>query len=364
MPELEIALETPDAAPYRVWIEPAALAGLGDAVRAVAPAARCALFADPEVFALHGEAALASLRAAGYDPVQQSLPAGEANKTLETVRVLWQTLLEHRLDRSSPVIALGGGVTGDMVGFAAATYLRGVPVVQVPTTLLAMVDSSVGGKTGFNTPEGKNLIGAFHQPALVVCDPELLATLPDRELACGLAECLKHAVIRDPELFARTRAALPALRARDLRALTELVHANIGIKASVVREDPFERGVRAHLNFGHTFAHAIEAVVGYGEILHGEAVGLGMIAATATATARGGCDAALVDDIRAAVGEAGLPTETALPSDSELDAAMRMDKKVSQDRVRFVLPTRLGAVEIRDDVAPDQVASGWARIRA
>jgi 3-dehydroquinate synthase len=340
MPELEIALQTPESAPYRVWIEPAALAGLGEAVRAVAPAARCALFADPEVFALHGEAALGSLRAAGYDPVQQTLPPGEANKTLETVRGLWQALLEHRLDRSSPVIALGGGVTGDMVGFAAATYLRGVPVVQVPTTLLAMVDSSVGGKTGFNTPEGKNLIGAFHQPALVVCDPELLATLPDRELGCGLAECLKHAVIRDPELFARTRAALPKLRARD------------------------PRGVRAHLNFGHTFAHAIEAVVGYGEILHGEAVGLGMIAATATATARGSCDAALVDDIRAAVGEAGLPTETALPSDAELDAAMRMDKKVTRDRVRFVLPTRLGSVEIRDDVAPDQVASGWARIRA
>jgi 3-dehydroquinate synthase len=275
---------------YDVVIEPGALTRLGEVVRALAPAARAALFVDPAVRATHAPLARASLERAGYAVVEHALPGGEARKDLDAVRALYDVLLEHRLERRSPVIARGGGVTGDTVGFAAATYLRGVPFVQCPTTLLAMVDSSVGGKVGVNVPQGKNLIGAFHQPVAVIADTLALRTLPARELRCGLAECIKHAVIRDASLFAWTRANMSALLALDADALTELVARNVAIKAAVVTEDEKETGVRAHLNFGHTFGHAIEASVGYGAILHGEAVGLGMLAATTLAASAGLCD--------------------------------------------------------------------------
>jgi len=238
-----------------------------------------------------------------------------------------------------------------------------VPFVQCPTTLLAMVDSSVGGKVGVNVPQGKNLIGAFHQPAVVVADILALRTLPARELACGLAECIKHAVIRDPSLFAWTRANLRALLALDADALTELVARNVAIKAAVVSEDERETGVRAHLNFGHTFAHAIEAVVGYGEILHGEAVALGMLAATTLAISAGLCAPELRGELEAVVAAAGLPVRARLPDDARLLEAMALDKKVSRARIRFVLPTRLGEVQLRDDLEPRAVTAAWASIR-
>jgi 3-dehydroquinate synthase len=349
---------------YDVAIEPGALDRLGERVRAVAPASSAALYVDPALRGEPAKRARASLEAAGYAVLEQVLPGGEASKNLDTVRSLYDGLLTRRFERGAPLVALGGGVTGDMIGFVAATYLRGVPFVQCPTTLLAMVDSSVGGKVGVNVPQGKNLIGAFHQPVAVVADPIALRTLPARELRCGLAECIKHALIRDPALFAWTRASLPALLALDADALAELVARNVAIKAAVVMEDEKETGVRAHLNFGHTFAHAIEASVGYGTVLHGEAVGLGMLAATTLAASAGLCSADLRTELESLVAAAGLPVRTALPDDERLLAAMALDKKVARARIRFVLPTRLGAVELRDDLTPDRIREAWASIRA
>ncbi len=289
--------------------------------------------------------------------------AGEERKTLETVRGVYDALLDHKLERGAPIVALGGGVLGDTVGFAAATYLRGVPFVQCPTTLLAMVDSSVGGKVGVNVPQGKNLIGAFHQPVAVIADPLVLRSLPLRELRCGLAECIKHAVIRDPALFAWTRTHMAELLALAPEPLAELVARNVAIKAAVVMEDEKETGVRAHLNLGHTFGHAIEASVGYGRILHGEAVGLGLLAAATLAAGVGVGPRELRGEVEAVVGAAGLPLRADLPDDARLLEAMALDKKVAAGRIRFVLPERIGKVVIRDGVPPEAIRAAWATIR-
>ena len=276
--------------------------------------------------------------------VEHVLPGGEASKNLDSVRALYDVLLERRLERGSPVIALGGGVTGDMVGFVAATYLRGVPFVQCPTTLLAMVDSSVGGKVGVNVPQGKNLIGAFHQPVAVIADTLALRTLPARELRCGLAECIKHAVIRDPKLFAWTRANMPSLLALDADALAELVARNVAIKAAVVTEDEKETGVRAHLNFGHTFAHAIEAVTGYGVILHGEAVGARHAGRrNARGVRRTVLRARCASEIEAVVAAAGLRRARA---PSRRRAAARRDGARQEGRA-FAHPLRAAAAPRR-----------------
>jgi 3-dehydroquinate synthase len=349
---------------YDVVIEPGALDRLGEHVRAVAPHARCALIADAAVAKPWGERARAALEASGFAVVQAEVPSGESHKTLATVERLYDALLGAQLERRSPVIALGGGVTGDTAGFAAATYLRGVPLVHCPTTLLAMVDSSIGGKVGVNVPQGKNLIGAFHQPARVVIDPLVLETLPARELRCGLAECIKHGVIRDAELFEFIAREAGALCALEPGALVELVRRNAAIKAQVVMEDELERGTRAELNFGHTFGHAIEATSGYGRVLHGEAVGLGMIAASVLAAHVGLCAADVPERVRAVVGEVGLPTSAALPDDAVLGAAMLHDKKVAGGRIRFVLPERIGRVVVRDDVPAEALRSAWTAIRA
>ncbi len=357
-----VTIELPQCR-YDVVIEPGALENVGETVRSRAPHDRCALLADRTVSDLHGRSVEHSLRRAGYEPVTSALELGEANKTFDTVQRLYDVLLDGRLERRSPVIALGGGVTGDTAGFVAATYLRGVPLVQCPTTLLAMVDSSVGGKTGVNVPQGKNLIGAFYQPVAVVIDPLVLATLPPRALRCGLAECVKHGVIRDESLFEFIRARLPQILAADPETMVELVRRNIEIKAAVVMQDERETGVRAHLNFGHTFAHAIEATTGYGKIEHGEAVSLGMLAATRTAVELDLCDKALLQRLEALLQAADMPVRVELPPDDELTAAMQLDKKVSGGRTRFVLPDRMGNVVVRDDVPPGCVRAGWREIR-
>jgi 3-dehydroquinate synthase len=349
---------------YEIVIEPGALERVGERVRALAPHDQCALFSDRAVHALHGGTVEVSLEEAGYRPVVSTVEPGEANKTLQTVEQLYGVLLAERLERRSPVIALGGGVVGDMAGFVAATYLRGVPFVQCPTTLLAMVDSSVGGKTGVNVPEGKNLIGAFYQPILVVIDPRVLQTLPPRELRCGLAECVKHGMIRDESLFEFIRENTQAILDLDPDTLGELIRRNVEIKASVVMQDEKESGVRAHLNFGHTFAHAIEATAGYGTIEHGEAVSLGMVAAVRTAVSMGLCEEALFTRLVELLEGAGMPVRASLAPDAALQDAMKLDKKVADDRIRFVLPDRMGNVEIRDDVPASCVSEGWKAIRA
>ena len=349
---------------YDVVIAPGALDKLGEQTRAVAPAGRALLVFDRALEATQLPRARASLSSAGYETVCVPFTGGEERKTLATVHGLYDVLLDRRFERRCPVIALGGGVLGDTAGFVAATYLRGVPFVQCPTTLLAMVDSSVGGKVGVNVPQGKNLIGAFHQPVAVIADPLVLETLPPRELRCGLAECIKHAVIRDAGLFAWTRSHMRDLLALDPGALSELVARNVAIKAAVVMEDEKETGVRAHLNLGHTFGHAIEASVGFGRILHGEAVALGMLAAATLAAELQIAPRALRAEVEDVVSAAGLPCRAELPADARLAEVMALDKKVAAGKVRFVLPERVGSVVMRDGVPAAAVSQAWASIRS
>ncbi len=348
---------------YDVRIAPGLLSELGTMARELAPHDRAALIVDDKINANHGPTAEASLKDAGYDPVVAHMTAGENHKNLATVEKLYHQLLDERLERKSPVVTVGGGIVGDTGGFVAASYLRGVPFIQCPTTLLAMVDASVGGKVGVNMPQGKNLIGAFHQPVLVLIDTNTLKTLGEREYICGLAECVKHGMIRDPELFAWIDANATMILKQDADTLVELVERNVRIKAAVVMEDEKEAGVRAHLNFGHTFAHAIEAATDYGRFLHGEAVSLGMVAATRLAVDAGRCDAAVTDQLVALLNNLGLPTSADLPATDKLMDIMRSDKKVADGKVRLVMPDKLGEVSIVKDTPDAQVAAAWDSLR-
>ena len=349
---------------YDVRIAPSLLSELGATARELVPHDRAALIVDDKLIGTHGKTAEASLKAAGYDPLVMTMTAGEDHKNLATVEKLYHPMLDARLERKSPVVTVGGGIVGDTGGFVAASYLRGVPFIQCPTTLLAMVDASVGGKVGVNMPQGKNLIGAFHQPVLVLIDTDTLKTLEHRDFICGLAECVKHGVIRDPELFMWIDAHAESILAQDSDTLVELVERNVRIKAAVVMEDEKEAGVRAHLNFGHTFAHAIEAGTEYGRYLHGEAVSLGMVAAVRLAVDAGRCDAAVADQLVALLNKLGLPTSAdGLPDTMKLMDITRSDKKVAGGKVRLVLPDRLGAVRIVNDTPDEQVAAAWDAIR-
>jgi 3-dehydroquinate synthase len=281
------------------------------------------------------------------------LPDGEEHKDWSTLNRIFDALLANGCDRKTVLFALGGGVVGDMTGFAAASYMRGVPFVQVPTTLLAQVDSSVGGKTGINHPLGKNMIGAFYQPERVVCDLGTLATLPARELSAGLAEVIKYGPIADMAFFDWIEANVDRLVARDPAALAHAVRRSCEIKAHVVGQDERESGLRAILNFGHTFGHAIEAGLGYGEWLHGEAVGCGMVMALRLSQRLGLVDAAFVQRVTALVARAGLPTVgPALGAERYLEL-MRVDKKAEAGQIRFVLIERPGQAAVRG--APDEV---------
>jgi 3-dehydroquinate synthase len=306
--------------------------------------------------------AVASLEAAGYRVITHVLPAGEEHKTLANVSAALDTFLNARVERATPIVALGGGVVGDLGGYAAAALLRGVPFVQVPTTLLAAVDASVGGKVGVDHATGKNLIGAFHQPRLVVQDIGTFATLPPREIRAGLAECIKHGVIRDAGLFDFIARELARILANDAAAMSELVARNVAIKAAVVAEDPFEHGVRALLNFGHTFGHAIETVMGYSGILHGEGVALGMVAAGRMAAALGRFPRADLDRLVALIAEAGLPTTLPGADVEKIFATMFSDKKVKGGKLRFILPTRIGHAEVVTGVEDGPVREAIASL--
>jgi 3-dehydroquinate synthase len=283
------------------------------------------------------------------------LPDGEAFKTWETLNLIFDALLGHGCDRKTVLFALGGGVVGDMTGFAAASYMRGVPFVQVPTTLLAQVDSSVGGKTAINHPLGKNMVGAFYQPSKVVCDLDTLATLPPRELSAGLAEVIKYGPIADMALLDWLDTHIDDLRAGDTAALAHAVQRSCEIKAYVVGQDEREAGLRAILNFGHTFGHAIEAGMGYGAWLHGEGVGAGMVMAAHLSQRLGLIDMALVQRLTALVQRAGLPTVGAVldPADNagRYLQLMRVDKKAEAGEIKFVLIDPPGSAAVRS--APD-----------
>jgi 3-dehydroquinate synthase len=330
------------------------LAEIGPRLAALRPTSKAAIITDSHVGPRYVPLVAQSLQSAGIQPIVATIPAGEDHKTLSDIAPVYDALLAAKIERTTPVLALGGGVIGDMAGFIAATVLRGVPFVQVPTSLLAMVDASVGGKTGVNHAVGKNLIGAFHQPIAVLIDPDVLATLPERELRGGLAECIKHDVIRDAEGFADLEQNIARAVRRDIDYLAGLIAHNVAIKARVVESDPFEKAERAHLNFGHTFGHAIENVSHYA-YSHGECVGLGMVAASRAANVLGMLDAEAVKRIQSVISAAGLPDGgVKLPADAIVDA-MIFDKKVKGGKVRFVLPDRIGHVVIRDDVPAEVV---------
>ena len=283
------------------------------------------------------------------------LPDGEAYKTWETLNLIFDALLQHGCDRKTVLFALGGGVVGDMTGFAAASYMRGVPFVQIPTTLLSQVDSSVGGKTGINHPAGKNMIGAFYQPRMVLCDLDSLKTLPDRELSAGLAEVIKYGPIADMAFLEWLERNMDRLRARDTAALAYAVQRSCEIKAWVVGQDEREAGLRAILNFGHTFGHAIEAGLGFGEWLHGEAVGSGMLMAAHLSASLGLVDTALVQRLRTLVERAGLPVRApvldSVDNAGRYLALMQHDKKSEAGDIKYVLLDR--AEKTRVQSAPE-----------
>jgi len=308
---------------------------------------RAAIITDANAGPRLGPAAQKSLVAAGFDPVLITVPAGETAKNLKFVQACYDQLAAHRLERKSFVVALGGGVVGDLAGFVAATYLRGVPFVQAPTTLLSQVDSSVGGKVGVNLAAGKNLVGAFYQPKLVLCDLDSLKTLPPREFASGLAEVIKYGVIYDAAFFTFLERNLPKILARDPKVLTTVIARCCEIKAEVVGQDETESGLRAILNFGHTIGHAIENISGYGKYLHGEAISIGQVLAAKISVGQHGLSEAESGRIAQLFERAGLPVKIKLsPAQRrKLFAAMLLDKKVSAGEVKFVLAKQIGAVD-------------------
>ncbi len=318
------------------------------------PPGPVAVVADRQVAAHHGETVMEALSRAGYRPTLLQVPAGEVHKTLDTVAELYPGLLAAGLDRQRPVIALGGGVVGDLAGFAAATFLRGVPFVPVPTTLLAMVDASVGGKTGVDLPQGKNLVGAFKQPELVLIDPDLLRTLPAQEFRAGLAEVVKHALIASPELFHQLEGEGPA-------SLTALIRDAVQVKVDVVSQDPFERGRRAVLNLGHTFGHAIEQVSGY-TVRHGEAVAVGLVAAADLGERLGRAERGLASRVARLLERLGLPTRLDGYSVEAVHRAMAHDKKRRGQVLRFVIPEAIGRVTLVDDPGEPVVRAALARV--
>ena len=330
---------------YPICIGSRTLDRLGARLQDLKLGRRIAVVTNPVVARLYRDSVAHSLKSAGFDATVLEVPDGEEHKNLAWLTFLYDRLVDARLDRESAIVALGGGVIGDLTGFTAATYQRGVPFVQIPTTLLAQVDSSVGGKTAVNHPGGKNLIGAFHQPRLVWIDVATLKTLPRRQVQSGLAEVIKHAAILGPALFELLEEKIEAILALDEALLIDVVRQNCAIKAAVVAEDERESGYRSILNFGHTIAHAIEMLTEYRGHLHGEAVAIGMAFAARLSSARGLCAPAVANRIIALLQRAGLPTE--IPKEligRHLALAITADKKVSGDKVKFVCIEDIGRV--------------------
>lgn len=338
---------------YSIKVGGGLLSRLGAECAALKLGRRCAVITDSNVEKKFAKAALESLSESGFEPVLVTVPAGENSKRMAMVERCLDQLAKHRLERKSFIVALGGGVAGDLAGFVAAVYLRGISFVQVPTSLLAQVDSSVGGKTGVNLKSGKNLVGAFYQPRLVLCDLDTLKTLPKREYVSGLAEVIKYGVIYDAKLFAQIERNLTKLLKRDRAVLQAVVARCCEIKADVVGQDETESGLRAILNFGHTVGHAIENSVGYGKFLHGEAIAIGQVAAAKLSEFVLGLPVDQAERIEKLFVRTGLPVKIRLTpaARKRLFAAMRLDKKVSGGEIRFVLAKKIGVVEWGHKVA-------------
>lgn len=329
---------------YRIKIGPGLLDRIGRECAALQLGRSCVIITDANIAPHYAHRCRIALEKAGITAAVLEVPAGEASKSLRIVARCYDFLAARRLERSSFVVALGGGVVGDLAGFVAATYLRGLAFVQLPTTLLSQVDSSVGGKTGVNLKAGKNLVGAFHQPRLVLCDLDTLSTLPAREYRSGLAEVIKYGIICDARFFSRLERDMPRLLRRDARSLAPVVARCCQIKADVVGQDETEGGLRAILNFGHTIGHGLEATAGYGKYLHGEAISIGQVAAARLSESVLGLPLASTRRIENLLKAAGLPTTARLSprQRSDLETAMKLDKKVKGGEIRFVLVEAIG----------------------
>ena len=331
---------------YPIYIGQDILPSTGQYLADLGFQGQCALVTNSTIKAHYADILLNSLSEQGFEPVLCEIPDGEQHKTLATVAGLYDEFLAAGLDRKSPILALGGGVLGDTAGFAAASYLRGVPFVQIPTSLLSMVDASVGGKTGVDLPQGKNLVGAFKQPEMVMIDAQVLNSLDPAEYKSGLAEVLKHGIIAAPHLF-------EALERNDYTIDWMLAEA-IQVKVDVVQEDPFEQGRRATLNLGHTFGHAFEKLANF-ELRHGEGVAMGIVCAARLATALGYCSAEDMERMIALIAQVGLPVEHPGFDPEAVWTTMGADKKKLAGKIRFILPRAIGDVDIFSDVPKEAV---------
>lgn len=342
---------------YPIHVGAGLLERAGELLRQAGVRGKVAVVTNPTVAQLYLDAIHEALANAEFEVTPILVPDGEEHKNLKSLVSIYDRLISERFERKSCLLALGGGVVGDVAGFAAATYLRGVSYVQVPTTLLAQVDSSVGGKTGINHESGKNLIGAFYQPKLVLIDVAVLRTLPHRELVAGLAEIIKYGIIQDPALFQLLEQRMEKLLGSDFELLSQVIGVSCAIKARVVEADEREEDYRAVLNFGHTIGHALETVTGYRQVLHGEAVAVGMVKAVALSVRQGFCDTASFNRVVALVRKAGLPVE--IPSGvlpQTLIQAMEVDKKVAGGKIKFIMCEGIGKTRFHW-LAPNEVLS-------
>jgi 3-dehydroquinate synthase len=342
---------------YPIFVGPGLLPRAGEFLKQAGVRGKVAVVTNPTVAQLYLDALCEALTSTGFQATPILVPDGEAHKDLKSLASIYDRLIDDRLERSACIVALGGGVIGDLAGFAAATYLRGVPYVQVPTTLLAQVDSSVGGKTGVNHQDGKNLIGAFYQPRLVLIDVEVLQSLPRRELIAGLAEVIKYGIIEDPALFRLLEQEHRRLVGLDQELLMQVIATCCAIKARVVEKDEREDDYRAVLNFGHTIGHALEAATGYSRFLHGEAVGIGMAKASAISAQQGFCDQSSLRRIHDLIEKVGLPLE--IPPEVSVDSliqGMELDKKSAGGKIKFVVCAGIGKTRFHS-LTPAEILS-------
>lgn len=362
MVELQVLAGRPEQ--YPIYVGDGALQHLGDLCNRAGLGRRTLVVTDEAVAAYYLPTVRQSLSAAGFEAEYAIVPKGEEQKSWQVAGCLLDRCVEAQLERTSFIVALGGGVIGDLAGFVASVYMRGIRFVQVPTTLLAQVDASVGGKVAVNHAGGKNLIGSFHQPSLVLSDTALLGTLPDRELAAGMAEVVKHGLIRDCDLYAYVADAPERFQARDVEALRRVIVDSCRIKSEIVLRDEKEHGERAVLNFGHTIGHAIEAAAGYGTYTHGEAVAIGMVAEALLSTQFG---SVTVDDVVHLVqllAALGLPTRPTPEVVARAGAYLMHDKKVQEGRLRMALLARIGWAEVTDQIRPETALLALERVAA
>lgn len=339
---------------YPIFISDGILDNIGQIIKQHFSGYKIMVITDSNVADLYANKVVTSLGSAGFQAFIEDVPAGESSKSLEQAEVLYNSALDHRLDRKSAILALGGGVVGDLAGFIAATYMRGIDYIQVPTTLLSQVDSSVGGKVAVNLPKAKNIVGAFYQPVLVAIDPATLSSLPDREFREGMAEVIKYGIIRDADFFRWLEQNMGDLR-RHTSDLVYSIKRSCEIKSDIVSEDETEMGLRIVLNFGHTIGHALEAVFGYGTLLHGEAVALGMVFEAKIALARGLIDERTFFRIKGLVKSAVPASLPHHPDADKLIESMSFDKKNVNEKITFILPERLGRVGVYSDITAKEI---------